>query len=231
MILKYKKFESIRRQPLEGIVITKSQISEFDIPESIIKEMLKWDVIFKSPYSNSFYSSIKIKRGFKPDGVYRVSDHWNYISKYDGEIHSQTYGTVIESKGDKKIISLGIYNESDNKYQILISEKSPKFKEMVESNKKRISKLKDPKKLMLKKKFKDQVSSGKIHTKFTFDGEEYSGILKKYTGSSIKIESESGELVFLDNHLKGSKIQKMVTSDIHGCPISNPIYDDFMEQC
>lgn len=48
----------------------------------IIKD---WDDFSKSPYSKSFYSSSDIDWNFKPEGSYRIADHWNFKSQ--GEIH------------------------------------------------------------------------------------------------------------------------------------------------
>lgn len=70
---------------------------------SVIEEISSWDVINKSPYSDSFYNDKEIGWDYKPMGSLRVSDHWNFgddrehcktdielyhgwaLGKYDGE--------------------------------------------------------------------------------------------------------------------------------------------------
>lgn len=228
MILKYKQFESIKK-PRNGIIIPKEDIADFDIPKSIVDKMMTWDVIFKSPYSNSFYNSTNIHRGFKPDGCLRVSDHWNYITK-DGTKHCITYDDVIETRGQKVIVSIGEYNKKDNKYRILRSERSPSYVEFEEKRIKNLQHIKDPKNQESRRDFKDRVLSGDVYTTFTYRGKEYSGILKRYTGNSIRIEGNGGNVVFIDNYLDRNREQKMLTYDKYKNPIPNPVYDDLHKQ-
>ena len=57
-------------------------------------------VISKSPYSESFYAhpeDDKVDWGYKPDGSYRLSDHWNWFSY--NRIHCPT----IEGQGSDAI--------------------------------------------------------------------------------------------------------------------------------
>ncbi len=54
--------------------------------KNIILEIVKdWKVISKSPYSMSLYNSSDIGWGYKPEGSYRISNHWSFTSQ--GEIH------------------------------------------------------------------------------------------------------------------------------------------------
>lgn len=69
----------------------------YHIPEEIKERMKSWYVITKSPYSESFYSSDQIDWSFKPEGSYRVSDHWNFNRK-NGRIHCVTDKEVIDNE-------------------------------------------------------------------------------------------------------------------------------------
>ena len=54
--------------------------------QKIVLDIVKdWDIISKSPYSNSIYDSDCISWGYKPEGSLRISDHWSFESQ--GKIH------------------------------------------------------------------------------------------------------------------------------------------------
>ncbi len=53
--------------------------------DEILKTLLTFKEIHKSPYSNSFYDSKDIDWDFKPENSLRLSDHWNFYSY--GEKH------------------------------------------------------------------------------------------------------------------------------------------------
>lgn len=59
--------------------------------ESVLEEIYKFDVINKSPYSNSYYNSNNIGWDSKPEGSLRLSDHWNFES--NGEVHCKLDST------------------------------------------------------------------------------------------------------------------------------------------
>ena len=42
---------------------------------------IKYDLVQKSPYSESYYSDGEIDWNYKPEGSYRLSDHWNFESQ------------------------------------------------------------------------------------------------------------------------------------------------------
>ena len=65
-------------------------IKSFDFEK--IKELIKWDVCKKSPYSDSFYNSDDISWYYKPENSLRLSDHWNFIS--GGDVHCQLEETT-----------------------------------------------------------------------------------------------------------------------------------------
>jgi len=73
------------------------ELDQFHLPEEIKVMMKNWYVITKSPYSESFYSSDQIDWSFKPEGSYRVSDHWNF-TRQNGRIHCVTDIEVIDNK-------------------------------------------------------------------------------------------------------------------------------------
>ena len=77
------------------IYLNHIELDDYLIPEEIKAMMKNWYVITKSPYSESFYSSDQIDWSFKPEGSYRVSDHWNF-KRGNGRIHCVTDKEVID---------------------------------------------------------------------------------------------------------------------------------------
>lgn len=67
--------------------------------------------VHKSPYSKSFYNK-EVDWGYKPEGVIRISDHWNFLSH--NEIHCATHQEI-----NNESLSIGIF-EGD-KFNILES--------------------------------------------------------------------------------------------------------------
>jgi hypothetical protein len=57
--------------------------------EKIKEEIASWEIINKSPYSDSFYNSYDIDWDHKPEGSLRLSNHWNF---------SQNHGTPEEMR-------------------------------------------------------------------------------------------------------------------------------------
>lgn len=53
--------------------------------DEILKTLVLFKKINKSPYSNSFYDSNEIDWDYKPENSLRLSDHWNFYSQ--GEKH------------------------------------------------------------------------------------------------------------------------------------------------
>ena len=71
------------------------------------RDIMCWDVIHKSPYSNSFYNSHNISWGYKPINSLRVSDHWNFGAnkehcKTDIEIYDEL--ALGKFDGEKYVI-------------------------------------------------------------------------------------------------------------------------------
>lgn len=78
--------------------------------KNIINKHFK--VVSKSPYSNSLYSATNIDFGYKPEGSYRIADHWNF-----GPFRDQCM-THNEVKNNTHL-SVGIFR--DGKYDIIES--------------------------------------------------------------------------------------------------------------
>ena len=55
------------------------------LPEEAAAEVRSWEIISKSPYSDSFYNAKEISWTSKPEGSLRIADHWNFESR--GETH------------------------------------------------------------------------------------------------------------------------------------------------
>lgn len=55
------------------------------LPDAAAKVIENWNIISKSPYSNSFYNTDDITWDYKPEGSLRLSDHWNFYT--NGEQH------------------------------------------------------------------------------------------------------------------------------------------------
>lgn len=82
--------------------------------------MKTWEVIYKSPYSNSFYNTTEINWGDKPNCSLRVSDHWNFSTrktKLTGRLHCKTNKNVL----NKSKYTIGKYNSEKNVYVVLLS--------------------------------------------------------------------------------------------------------------
>ena len=58
------------------------------MPQELRNEINSWEYVSKSPYSHSFYNMAGKSWSNTPEGILRISDHWNFHSR--GEIHCQT---------------------------------------------------------------------------------------------------------------------------------------------
>lgn len=93
-----------------------NQIAQKKFPAQALLEISKWAEIRKSPYSDSFYNAV-VGWNFKPDGSYRIADHWNFTSR--GKKHCETV-TPIEN-----VWALGRYDASVGKYHIIKTFETP----------------------------------------------------------------------------------------------------------
>ena len=76
------------------------------------RELKKYGMINKSPYSNSYYNSMDIDWNYKPDGSLRISDHWNFITR-DCSKHCETECGTLSGW------YVGVYNAETKKYKLI----------------------------------------------------------------------------------------------------------------
>ena len=203
--------------PVEERTLTPDQLSEFDIPDEIIEQMKSWDVIVKSPYSASFYNSKEISWNHKPDGSFRVSDHWNFI-----------IGDKKHCRTDKHVkntthMSLGLYDRKAGQYKILLSLPTPDYIKKQDLAVKKKEFMKNPELIAKKKDLKTRVDNKEITAQVCDQKNPdlilSKGILRRYTGHEIKIENSKGEVIYNDDDLD-NKIINLFDND--GEPVSNP---------
>jgi len=202
----------------EGKVYKPEELSKFDLPSTIVEMMKTWPIIFKSPYSNSFYSSDDISWTSKPDKSYRVSDHWNFLTSVGKKIHCQT----TEPVKNKTHCSIGQYDEKIGKYKILLSEPTNKHIKEIENKRKNLTHLQDPETIHNKKILKDDIKSGVIFAEFEIDGEKYKGQVDKYTGKggTIRLKNDKGEVIYSKNYFYPKSFKLL---DKNGYKILDPL--------
>ncbi len=123
MILRYKLFlETKKFGSNKDNKISKIQFSKYlsnlgySIHPDIIKNVLSWNEIYRSPQSiKSFYSKPK-RTGKTEDGTLRLSDHWNYTG-VDGQFHSKTDISVTNTT----YWTLAKFDGSKNTYEVISS--------------------------------------------------------------------------------------------------------------
>jgi len=93
---------------------TVKQIMPKDMCLEYQKIIFSWGDVWKSPYSNSFYNKDK-KWNVTHTNTIRISDHWNFTSH--GKLHSVT----IQPVENNTHYSMGIWNEIEQKYDIISS--------------------------------------------------------------------------------------------------------------
>lgn len=182
-------------------------LDRFDIPDGIKAMMKDWDVINKSALSDSFYSSEDIDWSKKPEGSYRVSDHWNFTSKRDNKERKHC-------RTDKPVpvtTHITIARFENGIYRVILTEPSPKYMEATKKMTERRAYMKSPEVIAMKREFKERVQNGEVYITFTKGKTEYRGRVRKYTGHELKIEDVStSEIIFNDNNFtKGNKRLEM----------------------
>jgi hypothetical protein len=193
--LKNKLWHERNPDPVGTIIEDVSELKKFGIPDSIIEHMKGWDIIYKSPYSKSFYSSSDISWTNKPDGSFRVSDHWNFTTNRSERIHCKT----TEPVKNNTHYSIGQYDESIDKYVILISEMTEGEVDRIKNKEQLLKHLKDPETIYKKKLFKEKVLAGEITTEFQVGDEIISGQVDKYTGNDMRVKDNSDKVIFTSN--------------------------------
>ena len=110
-----KKVSNISKQgfPLTKELLTRLIISNFfkKVPALIIQEFMGWDEVYKSPYSNSFYSKRKTWDHTHHETI-RFSDHWNFQTH--GNTHCKTDLPINQNTWAK-----GIYDETLEVFKIV----------------------------------------------------------------------------------------------------------------
>ena len=217
----YKIFESKNNPTPTGRVISIEELPNFGVPDSIIELMKSWDIIYKSPFSRSFYSSDDIDWSYKPDGSYRVSDHWNFKK-----------GDNIHCKTDKKVpdnthYSIGKYDSNSGLYKIILTEHTTKYLKRLQNEvekEKRLKYLQDPEVIYKKKLFKDSIRNKEVFVELEYNDQKISGILDKYTGpnNSIRIVDKNDNVIFVKGYLEAKKIKNLILRNLKGEKIEDP---------
>ena len=86
-------------------------------PPKLITAMRKWPVISKSPFSHSYYDITN--KGWDDDGhdkFHRISDHWNFKTRFDDRVHCKTSETVNAGWW-----TLAVYDLKTKSYKIIES--------------------------------------------------------------------------------------------------------------
>jgi hypothetical protein len=199
-----------------GKIYQPEELSQFGIPDSIIEMMKEWSVIYKSPYSKSFYSSDDISWESKPDKSYRVSDHWNFETNRGPKLHCQT----TEPVKNNTHYSIGQFDEKIGKYTILLSELTTIQDKKIKNQEQKLKYLKDPEVIYRKKLFKDRIKNGEVFAEFTIDGQEYKGLIDKYSGGDIRLKNDKGEIIYTNNYFRPKEFKLL---DKNGEVIQDPL--------
>ena len=207
-----KAFEA----PIENRIISPDDLNKFNLPDEIVDEMRKWDIIVKSPYSNSFYNSLEIGWSSKPDGSYRVSDHWNFVSQ--DKKHCETTTKVPTNTH----ISLGQYDASLGKYKILKTIIDKDYAKKIKDAEERKKYLTSPEVIEAKKEFKRKVLNDEIFGEVTIGGKLYKGLVNKFSGNDLRIiDPNSREVLYTSNRLE----DYVTLYDKDGNKVNNPFQE------
>ena len=204
-----------------GILIKFEDINfkELNFPQEIIIEMKKWKHIYKSPFSNSFYNSDEITWDHKPDKSLRVSDHWNFRTR-DGKKHCET----LKQVECKNRISIGVFLQQYGKYRILQSIYTPSYKNKMDYVE---NVLKSKENIELKTKLKKKKKNRLITCEFYFDEKnKKSGIVDLYTGRSLRVINDKGEIVYRNNYIETKNDLMQIDLFENGKKIQNIYLED-----
>ena len=205
---------------LESKILSTSDLDNYDIPDKI-KEMMKdWNIILKSPYSDSFYSSADVTNNYKPDGSYRVSDHWNFTSLRDDR--SKKHCRTNVKVPDKTHISIGIWNDQKKLYEIILTEPKDSHIKWLNRKDSNLRYLQNSETIQKKKNFKEKVINKEVLIKLKYKGKEYEGRVKKWTGHELKIENNLGEIIYNNNYIQPDLIEYIKFTDKDNNDIPNP---------
>lgn len=187
----------------ENEVVKYDDLVKYDIPDKIKEHMKTWPIINKSPYSDSFYSSLDIDWGSKPEDSFRVSDHWNYTTIRDGK--QRKHCRTDKSVPTTSHLTLAQYK--DGIYHVIMCEPTDKHLKKVELNKNKLKHLMDPDTIYQKKVFKNRIANGEIYAEITIKNKTYKGRVYKYTGQELKLIDENNIIVFNEKYLMGQQFK------------------------
>ena len=199
-----------------GTIISVDELHQYDIPEQIIEQMKTWEVIYKSPYSNSFYNTTEINWGDKPNCSLRVSDHWNFSTrktKLTGRLHCKTNKNVL----NKSKYTIGKYNSEKDIYVVLLSLSK-------QSNQKRLEYNKYRENIEKCREFSNRIKNSEVYTSFEYMDVKYIGKVDKLGKSSIRVvdENENVLLTLNNSQDKFNKMEKFILFDKNNNLIENP---------
>ncbi|MDR1227291.1 MAG: DUF3945 domain-containing protein [Prevotellaceae bacterium] len=124
-----------------------------EMPNEIINELKKWDILSESPYSFSFYNSSGKSWNNTPDGILRVSDHWNfetedhkratiigtYTDEYGNDRYEKNYELINGGYHEKTNIpvnkgfwTLTRYSAESKTYEVILSVPPKTFEQQEE---------------------------------------------------------------------------------------------------
>lgn len=226
-LLSYKLFEKLTRSERNeyyrkirgeaiGVVVPQDELHKYNIPQEIIDMMIDWEVRFKSPYSNTFYNTTDISWSYKPDGSLRVSDHWNFYT--NDKWHCQTDTKVPNNSH----VSIAKYDRKIGRYHIIKSVETDEHVEKLTAAIARKEYLKNPERIARMKEFKNRIANKEIYIKLNHKDKNYEGIVKKWTGTDLKIEDENGNPIFSDNYFSHHSKDEFNLFDKSGNKIDNP---------
>lgn len=87
------------------------------MPTELANIIKSWEVVSKSPYSDSFYDiTNKSWDDNQTEPFYRVADHWNFTTSYDTRIHCKTDKKV---PNDNSTWVLAQYQPNKGVYKVI----------------------------------------------------------------------------------------------------------------
>lgn len=175
------------------------------IPFDMIQEMFSWDIIYKSPYSFSFYSKEKSWEKTQ-DRTIRLSDHWNFTTKNSDAIHCQT----TEPIENNVYWAFGVYDEKTGKYTITSKQKALVNSKDRQEN---IVKIKN----FLKENFKE-ILTDKANYNIALQNQVNTKGLKIKVTNGLVYDMDGEFLYKINEPIIGvaSKIGKVIILDIDG---------------
>ena len=85
-----------------------------DMPQNLINRIKRWKTVSKSPYSSSYYNTQDKSWEHTPSNSLRVSDHWNFTTLYDNNIHCRTDKQVPDGHW-----CIAKYSVKKHKYEVI----------------------------------------------------------------------------------------------------------------